>query len=464
MKKVFSQGTVVPTSWFNAIQDIKFDLNPGDEPFDGSYEKLTNDSLSNTPGNIVYDYYNHIDQFKVTVSSGLVVRSNAGLLTDRNGYQVAYSSRTVTVPANRTSYVSLNPFGNLVVGDDLIYLNLPLAKITSNATSITLLTDIRPFYRLQPTPAVTKVIGGTGDEGAFVSTGNHTFDKGVYFFDSFILHAGHTITCRDFTKIYCADNFIVNGNIIIEPTISGGGNTLTGTYASLNLGRFPGNGVGGGGGETRENRYNWQLSPVGSGGSSGLVTASGAAIGQTTDIASGGYGGGGIQIECASIIAINGTIRANGGNGSSPVINPGNNSVSSGSGGGSGGTIILMCADKINVNSTAILEAKGGVGGNGRRGTGATANTTGGGGGGGGQIVMIAPNTVVSPSATTNVSGGLQGTNHAGEYNRSGADSIGAGDGGGNGGNGGSGSGNSIASVHNGSPGLITIRQFKPVG
>ena len=465
MKKVFSQGTVVPTSWFNAIQNIKFDLNPGDEPFDGSYEKLTNNSLSNTPGNIVYDYYNQIDQFKVSVSSGLVVRSNAGLLTDRNGYQVAYSSRTVTVPANKTSYVSLNPFGTLVVGDDLVYLNLPLAKVTSNATNITLLTDIRPFYRLQPTPAVTKVIGGTGDEGAFVSTGNHTFNQGVYFFDTFTLHAGHTITCRDFVKIYCADNFTVHGNIILEPTISGGSSTATSTYQGLNLGRFPGNGMGGGGAVNNENKYNWQLSPVGSGGSSGLVTASNAAIGQAITIPAGGYGGGGIQVECASTITINGTITANGGNAFNPST-AGNNSMLSGAGGGSGGTIILMCADRININSTAILEAKGGDGGNGRKGTGcaAIATATGGGGGGGGQIIMIAPNTVVSPGAVTNVLGGTQGNNSSGTTDRPANDSLGAGDGGGNGGNGGSGSGSGTPSFHNGSPGLVTIRQFKPVG
>lgn len=463
-KTTFSTGTVVTSQFLNSIQNLQFNKNSGQPLNDGEYYKLTNDNLENTAGNVRFDYYNFVNQLQVTEGTGLVVNISGGRFVTKTGQPTGVPNTTISVPNNAISFVYIDEDNIVRVATNTPAIGLTLARVTASAGSITNIYDARVLNKVAPRPDVTKVLGGTGDEGSFTSTGNSTLTKGVYYFNNFTLNSSHTITIRDLTKIYCSGNFTINGTINIIPSVGGGGGLTTGTTQGINTGKISGNGFGGGGAVASATSYSWLASSLGSGGSSGIITADGASIGGPVAIAVGGTGGGGFIVECAGDIIINGSIIANGANAvQSPTVGP--NSLASGGGGGSGGTIVLLAGSDININSSAVLEAKGGAGGQGRIGSGALSQANGGGGGGGGQVILNAPNVNVNVSATIDVSGGTQGTNNLGTFDRTATvgGSLGGGNGGGNGGDGGNGEGNQAVSIHNGMNGIVSVRLFRPV-
>lgn len=134
--------------------------------------------------------------------------------------------------------------------------------------------------------------------------------------------------------------------------------------------------------------------------------------------ASGGAGGGYVVLD-APVISIKGDVSADGGEGHI-VLNSAHTSPGGGGGGGSGGCILLK-GDDVTINGS--LSAKGGDGGDGRRGTRQRKNpsyiddfygngASGGGGGGGGRIKVFSDSNFSSPGGLnthTNVDGGAKG-------------------------------------------------------
>jgi hypothetical protein len=94
----------------------------------------------------------------------------------------------------------------------------------------------------------------------------------------------------------------------------------------------------------------WQAQGGGGGG--------GGAGSSVSAVAGAGGGGAGTILLMAPIIRINGTLRANGGNGS-------NAALQAGGGGGGGGGCIILCYGKLIFGPGSTLEARGGNGGNG---------------------------------------------------------------------------------------------------
>ena len=173
----------------------------------------------------------------------------------------------------------------------------------------------------------------------------------------------------------------------------------TGTARGTN-GKSPGAGGGGHGGSGGAGGGT-------NGGSGGINYGNGSEAGssggnvtftninsQTNNDASGGRGGGVVELV-ARTIYMNGTISVNGGRGDDGAAPPsGTGAGGSGAGGASGGSISLM-ANTVYTGSNSILRANGGDGGDGARGAqggvgiGMYDGGNGGGGGGGG-VVLVA--------------------------------------------------------------------------
>lgn len=112
-------------------------------------------------------------------------------------------------------------------------------------------------------------------------------------------------------------------------------------------------------------------------------------------------GGGALRINAAGKVAVNGSLLANGGNG---TANHG--------GGGSGGSVNILCDTFWGTNG--VISANGGTG----------ANTTGGGGAGGRIAIRynaVAQGAVPVPGVTVSANGGLGGSDVNAKYPRRGA-------------------------------------------
>lgn len=457
-KSNFTDGVILRPEWVNSIQNLKFNKNAGQELFDGEYYRLENDALSNSPGSIKPDFYGFVNQFKVSVVSGLVVRYEAGNLITSAGVSTPYIGGNITLQPNRISYINIDEIGIVRASSELPPVCYPMAKVSTSGSSVNNIEDIRPFNAVQIRPNVSKILGGSGDEGDFVSNGNVTFKRGVYYYRNFRLNGGDTITIDKYAKIFVSANCIIYGNIDVNPCLAGGGSLSTLSLEGLNYGGLPGFGIGGGTGTVGDDdTYNWQTQNVGSGGSSGVITAIGSSRGGATALARGGTGGGGIEFEVGGRFALEGRIRANGSFGYS--TSPGSNSVSSGGGGGSGGTIVVIAGESISIRANGgRIEANGGPGGAGRRGSGVSSSLkiAGGGGGGGGQAVLMAPDVEVETGASISLNGGSPGVASDGSTSQPGT-TIGGGTGGSNGGSGG------LYSLA-GQDATLTVREIRPVG
>lgn len=464
MSKTVAQDRVLlPTPWFNAVNRPKFTTPAGQELFDGENYQLKNESLDDNPGNIKFDFYTFRDQFRVLADNGLVISHKAGFIVDGDGVDVFIGAGTKTLPANATSYIYIDESREIKVYHEVPYgaLSFLLAVVTTNSTSITNIEDSRKIYQLTPNGNVVKTLGGRGDEGSFISSdlgGDITLSQGEYHFSNFRIDPGHTVTIDKSAKIYVSNNVLIYGNVDVTVASAGGGTIASNTLAGLNMGLFSGNGQGAGG-TTFNTRYNWNVSPVGSGGSSGIITAFGGSTGGITGVASGGAGGGGVTFEVGGRFSLYGRIRANGRFGANG--SPGAGSIASGGGGGSGGTIVIKAGESITLNNSGRLEALGASGGHGRKGAGVNTVVSGGGGGGGGQAVLISPDVSILPGSSVALQGGLGGRTSNNNYDRS-SFAIGGGYGGGNGADGGNGSVLNGDPNYDGKDSSLIVREFRP--
>lgn len=156
------------------------------------------------------------------------------------------------------------------------------------------------------------------------------------------------------------------GNYSCEPSQGGDGTGEVTSWRGASGGGGGGFGTAGGmGGDANTDRIS--ANNVRPGGAAGVTRGSAALIpllggcsgGRGGNCSSaGGAGGGAVQISASGLLEVNGTIRANGGNGATPC---GPTSEGGGTGGGSGGAILLEAATVDTAGST--IETKGGRGG-----------------------------------------------------------------------------------------------------
>jgi len=272
-------------------------------------------------------------------------------------------------------------------------------------------------------------------------SGNHSYD--VLYMGCGIVSCGSIIVNGSLT--INANRIVVGVSTYIDASATWwGGTGVGGSQKQANNGLSSGAGGGGHNSSGGDGGYPTGGSSSNNGGSSyGNGSEAGSAGGNISSssgnlLSTGGKGGGIINLFASSIY-INGSIKAEGGDGGAGVVPSGGTGPGgSGAGGGSGGSILLQ-ANIIAIGASGQILANGGVGGSGANGNCAPATPClflyngghGGGGGSGGHIRIHNSTGGYSTNGVISIAGGTGG---------SGGQAYGTGSAGNSGGNGGIGS------------------------
>jgi microcystin-dependent protein len=146
-KTNFQSGSRVSSAWFNALQNIEFD----GEDLDGHYPQLEDESLSNEPGNVRYEFYSLRDGGKVTFVSGLNIRVAACTVALQNGTTANIPQTQLTV-ANGTRIVYIDNNGSLQVAGSAPETGVMLARVISSGGVVTTISDLRERVNFQIKP------------------------------------------------------------------------------------------------------------------------------------------------------------------------------------------------------------------------------------------------------------------------------------------------------------------------
>lgn len=439
-KTVFVNGTVVTPEFLNSLNNPVFVDSPDN---DGEIRKIQNSEFSTTPGQLLPEWTAFRDEFKVIPGTGLSVAYTGGRVLLPNNTYATVAPGTATLADNATNYLYLNPDGTVGVGTSLPLVGFPLAQITTAAGAISgAIADLRPRHRILPRVNAIRIFGGSGDQGDFVAvTGTTTLGAGQYYYKNFTVGAAATVILSQATTLNISGDCTIDGTIQIAPIVAGGKGVF-GSIAGIYFQR--GGGFGGGGLQLDVGAaYDASSSRLGSGGGSGALFSDGSGTGTG---ANGGAGGSALEVFCAGMIRVSssGSILAKGGDGGVGTLISGSFLGLSGAGGGSGGLILLSALSGIVVSGT--LDVRGGNGGDR-----AASGGHGGGGGSGGRVALICP-SVNTTGASILLAGGSRGANDISITN------LGAGSGGSFGGIG----GNGVSTAAE--PGILSIRNFLPVG
>lgn len=430
----------------------------GQNQYLGHRDKIADVELSDSAGQLKQRVSVVTDALKVTLVSGLTVAYASGVIRKTDGSLLSIAAGQIVVPNNADSVVFLDTLGAVKVSTSPDVVRYSLAAVTTVSGTVTAITDLRDIAirPIMPLASSIRSFGGRGDEGDFVATNGQDLDKGEYYFSSFTVPAGISITINKLARIYVSGDVNIAGTITVPAWVSGGGQTLFITFPGGVFGGESGSGFGGGSGEQPKGAYNHLVSPVGSGGGAGYGVNNGSVNAGLVN-GSGGNGGGCLWIAAAGTITVSGTIIATGSAGSNGAV-VANGIFSGGAGGGSGGLVLLQSLKSVTVTSTGIIDVSGGAGGAGYRNATTLYNwAEPGSGGGGGRINISAP-AINTTEATLNIAGGALGTIITTTYNGAGSGGIG--------GTGGSygGLGGHQAPFAAGNAGVITYRYFAPVG
>lgn len=375
----------------------------------GHLPRLTDDSLSNTPGQLK-DRVNSLKaNLLVTAGSGLSINYAAGSALLGNVFtSIAPGNRIV--PASTTTIIYLSKAGSVIASNNVPVVRYLLAAVTTDTVSVTNILDLRVGAgtpSVVPNQVATVVFGGQGEDGNYTAVNGASLTDGEYNFNSFTVPAGVTISLSKYTRVKISGDVVIAGtvNVVVNPQPVGGIWSLS---SSLTVPGIAGIGIGSSGGEIPAPTYTPAQQPTGSDGSSGTLICYGAGgVFLSGRAFPGGSGGGGLLLECGGniIVTPTGIIRAKGLNGfpANQVASSGTTGLVSGaSGGGSGGYLGLKALVSITVAGT--LDVSGGAGGLGFYSS-PTIRAEGGNGGGGGFIDLQSP-IINTTGSTINVTGG----------------------------------------------------------
>lgn len=398
----FVTGSEVPAAWFNAMQDIKFDGNTG---VDGSYQKIPDSWLSTAPGNLLANFTDLRDSLAVTNAGGLVAGITAGRFTNDAGLAVTVGATTTTVPANASTYIWLSNTGAIQSGTNYPVRSLLLALVTTNASSIVSIVDLRPRYTFLPQSRAISTFGGGSQQD--ITYSSNTTLNGKVSCRNLTVAAGVTISVPGgYLEIEASGNVSIQGSIDVTP-IARGGQGFSGTpFPGLLYFAESGNGLGGAGGHAgvASPPYHYSISPLGSGGASGLGYIPAGSSATSLTQSKGGNGGGAVLIKAAGTITVSGSINCPGGNGTIGTFTGGSGTIQlTGGGGGSGGSIQLYSLTSVTITGQLLI-----VGGTGAAATGLNPGNTlaGGFGGSGGWIAIQSPLISTGGSTLNNSAGG----------------------------------------------------------
>ena len=419
-KTSFSPGTEVTAAWANAITNPTYAQNPSN---DGELPAPTNADLSQAPGQIVPEWTTFRDNFAVSLSSGNVVAYQGGAVTLGSGLKATISAGTLAIP-NGTYFIYVDSAGVVSSGIDLPIRSLPMAQLTMAGGALSgSIEDLRPRHTVSPKPGILSVFGSDGYEGDWTVTPGATVAVagGQRRYRNITIGAGATVNVSPgFLKLQASGTVTIAGTINLTPLIAGGQSFSGVAMPQIQMQANPGQGLGGAAGHNSGPKASYSYSAEGtsSSGASGFVWNLGShPSGVNITSSTGGAGGGTLVIEAAGAINITGTINANGGNGTNPVVNladaGGGSTYLTGAGGGSGGLIWLQSAVGITCSAASTLSVRGGNGSNGGGAALAIGPSGGGGGGGGGWLVFSSPLNQTTGSTLT-LTGGTAGTSQSG--------------------------------------------------
>lgn len=298
--------------------------------------------------------------------------------------------------------------------------------------------------------------GITSSGQDYSTTGNVTFDPGIYYFKDFTINSGHQLTLSaGITVLYCSGNVTIGGNGItgvsgsgksiinlrnyaINQTISHGTGGANGATTGADGGDGTGTSAagGGGGGSDGANRTGGDggtgSDTHGAGGGGCGNSVSGASGGNGSSTGAGGNGGNGgaggtagtFGGNCqsslfiiAKTITITSDINFNGGNGTAGGAGTSGGGGGGGGNGGDAGVVGLFA--NVLTHTSGNITTNGGDAGNGGAGSAGTASDGAGGGGAGGAggdagMVILQGNTLTLSGGTRTSTAGTAGTGGAG--------------------------------------------------
>ncbi|GAA5481054.1 hypothetical protein [Haloferula sargassicola] len=247
----------------------------------------------------------------------------------------------------------------LLVAPAVAAINIPGANATSGVLDITADTTID----------LSLAADGAWD-GANTAHGIYDADEWAVVFNYSSVHiaSGTTLTFTNHPS-RAPVVWLVSGDVTIDGVVSldgqeslnapllaepgpGGFRGATGYY-SAGVGDSAGFGMGGGLRQAKGGDFGIGDRSYGNPSLVPLIGGSGGSAAAGTRVQGGGGGGGAILIACTGTLTVNGTLRANGGDGIPYYF-------SDRTGGGSGGGIRLVCSD---FGGTGTVNALGGLGG-----------------------------------------------------------------------------------------------------
>lgn len=355
---------------------------------------------------------------KPTVVSGLTVNVATGVVGYVNGLTTVPSTNIV-VADNATSFIWYEPVSSTIqTGLVTPVVRLLIAQVVTSGGAITSLTDIRFVGYPKVTPRVDSILtfGGQSSIDKIVTQGE-VLGEGVIYCRNFIVNAGITCTVSNPIVIHCSGKAVIDGTINCSTFAKGAIGFATGRFPIVQPSR-PGVGAG-----TFGTTVGWGTQLFGSGGRTGVAQNFADLNLPSTNVqGAGGDGGGSISIRAAQGIEVRGSISAKGGDAvhcqifdNSSSFNTTNPLNLAGAGGGSGGGIQLSSPSGVQIFNTAILDVRGGEGGNAASSLPfatypAVVRGWGGGGGGGGWVVILCPqDKLVIATSNILLTGGLSG-------------------------------------------------------
>lgn len=381
--------------------------------------RLRDEALSVEPGML----RNRLEAFEQELlvsadpNGALSVVFNGGRPALANGDRVQVVPGSLLLADNALNFVFVDDLGVVRASTIKPIRALPLAEVTTLNGTVPLngVVDVRGRgFEVHPPWELARIFGGNGDQGNKVISGAETWGAsgGEFYWSGLTINSTGAVTSIGLQSIDCSGDVVISGSITVSPFVPGGAGKLS--FGSIPSGTvfvsFSGQGFGGGQEGTGGGTYPPSMSLLGSGGASSPILIVGT--GQADFVTGGGgLGGGGLIIRAAGSITINGSISIKGGVGDSTYATGGTAQVyAGGGGGGSGGGLRLTAYRGIYINETAIIDLRGGNGGNVT-----LENVTagiGGGGGGGGSLSMFSRVIVVHPNAQILLDGGLGGASH----------------------------------------------------
>lgn len=258
-----------------------------------------------------------------------------------------------------------------------------------------------------PPAAPDNLVFGDGSDGV-VSLGTVTLTDNVYGSGDCEITAGNTVTSANY-ELFSTERWILSGSCN-GPRNAGGAAGAAGAASSTN---YLGPGAAGGAGNIAAGAAGGASSPtigatggiggngVAAGGAAGVATIPATFLGVTTDgevhqTVLWALGRIGLYPTATQSLAMLGGAGGGGGGGDNVAL--------TGGGGGSGGGRVHICAPRI-VGNGGTLRAQGGDGGTPVGG----ALPRGGGAGGGGGVIATVSYDAAVPGVLTNFAGGIGG-------------------------------------------------------